>query len=116
MKIYSIDEARKIMKTSKNVVAELVRRKMLESLKLKSIKIPEYAIEEFFRKYKGMDLSDLDNIKEMRNLNAIKIEKVERINTLSSYERKRLEDKITKLEKELDIYKNKLEKIKLEVL
>lgn len=29
MKIYSIDEARKIMKTSKNVVAELVRRKML---------------------------------------------------------------------------------------
>lgn len=89
---------------------------MLISLKLKSLKIPEYAIEEFFRKYQFMDLSDLDNIKEMSNTNAIEIENVEIINPLSSYQRKRLEDKITKLEKELDIYKNKLEKIKLEVL
>lgn len=45
-----------------------------------------------------------------------KIENVEDINALSPYERKRLEGKILELEKELDIYKSKLEKIKLEVL
>ena len=39
-------------------------KKMLVALKLKSLKVPEYAIEEFFRKYQFMDLSDLDNVKE----------------------------------------------------
>lgn len=65
MKVYSVDEATKIMKTSQNVIYKLINKKMLIALKLKSLKIPEYAIEEFFRKYQFMDLSDLDNVKEM---------------------------------------------------
>lgn len=65
MKVYSVEEATKILKTSKNTIYALINKKMLVALKLKSLKIPEYAIEEFFRKYQFMDLSDLDNIKNM---------------------------------------------------
>ncbi|MDU5492518.1 MAG: helix-turn-helix domain-containing protein [Clostridium perfringens] len=65
MKIYSIEEVSKILKTNKQTVYALVNKKMLVALKLKSLKVPEYAIEEFFRKYQFMDLSDLDNVKEM---------------------------------------------------
>lgn len=65
MKVYSVEEATKILKTSKNTIYALINKKMLGALKLKSLKIPEYAIEEFFRKYQFMDLSDLDDIKNM---------------------------------------------------
>lgn len=65
MKIYSIEEVSKILKTNKQTVYALVNKKMLVALKLKSLKVPEYAIEELFRKYQFMDLSDLDNVKEM---------------------------------------------------
>lgn len=65
MKVYSVEEATKILKTSKNTIYDLINKKMLGALKLKSLKIPEYAIEEFFRKYQFMDLSNLDDIKNM---------------------------------------------------
>ncbi|MDU7068483.1 MAG: helix-turn-helix domain-containing protein [Clostridium perfringens] len=65
MKVYSVEETTKILKTSLDVVYKLIEKKMLVALKLKSLKVPEYAIEEFFRKYQFMDLSDLDNIKKM---------------------------------------------------
>ncbi|MCX0353228.1 helix-turn-helix domain-containing protein [Clostridium perfringens] len=65
MKVYSVEETTKILKTSFDVVYKLIEKKMLVALKLKSLKVPEYAIEEFFRKYQFMDLSDLDDIKNM---------------------------------------------------
>ncbi|EDS79217.1 DNA-binding protein [Clostridium perfringens] len=65
MKVYSVEETTKILKTSFDVVYKLIEKKMLVALKLKSLKVPEYAIEEFFRKYEFMDLSDLNNIKKM---------------------------------------------------
>ncbi|WP_317311281.1 helix-turn-helix domain-containing protein [Clostridium thermobutyricum] len=65
MNIYSVEETSKIMKTSKSVIYELINRKLLVALKLKSLRVPEYAIEEFFRKYEYMDLSNLDDIKKM---------------------------------------------------
>lgn len=65
MKVYSVEETTKILKTSFDVVYKLIEKKMLVALKLKSLKVPEYAIEEFFRKYEFMDLSDLNNIKNM---------------------------------------------------
>ncbi|MEG2342467.1 MAG: helix-turn-helix domain-containing protein [Bacilli bacterium] len=65
MKIYSVEETAKIIKTSKETVYKLINRKMLVALKLKSLKVPEYAIEEFFRRYQFMDLSDLEKITEM---------------------------------------------------
>lgn len=65
MIVYSVEETSKIMKTSKSVIYELINRKLLVALKLKSLRVPEYAIEEFFRKYEYMDLSNLDEIKKM---------------------------------------------------
>ncbi|MGL4572889.1 MAG: helix-turn-helix domain-containing protein [Clostridium sp.] len=65
MKIYSVEETAKIIKTSKEMVYKLISKKMLVALKLKSLKVPEYAIEEFFRNYQFMDLSDLESIKSM---------------------------------------------------
>ncbi|AMN31736.1 helix-turn-helix domain-containing protein [Clostridium perfringens] len=65
MKVYSVEEATKILKTNKNTVYALINKKMLGALKLKSLKVPEYAIEEFFRKYQFMDLSNLEEIKDM---------------------------------------------------
>ena len=65
MKVYSVEETAKILKTSKEIVYKLINKKMLVALKLKSLKVPEYAIEEFFRKYQFMDLSNLSDIKEM---------------------------------------------------
>lgn len=65
MVAYSVEEAAKMIKTSKSVIYELIDRKMLIAVKIKSLKVPEYAIEEFFRKYEFMDLSNLDDIKKM---------------------------------------------------
>ncbi|AQW25653.1 helix-turn-helix domain-containing protein [Clostridium perfringens] len=65
MKVYSVEETTKILKTNKNTVYALINKKMLGALKLKSLKVPEYAIEEFFRKYQFMDLSNLEDIKDM---------------------------------------------------
>ncbi|BDS16130.1 helix-turn-helix domain-containing protein [Clostridium perfringens] len=65
MKVYSVEETTKILKTNKNTVYALINKKMLVALKLKSLKVPEYAIEEFFRKYQFMDLSNLEDIKDM---------------------------------------------------
>ncbi|TAN66811.1 DNA-binding protein [Paraclostridium sordellii 8483] len=66
MEIYSVSEAAKKMKTSNQKIYELIDRKLLEALRLNSLRVPEYAIEDFFRKYKFKDLSDLDNIKELK--------------------------------------------------
>ncbi|HAT4219443.1 TPA: helix-turn-helix domain-containing protein [Clostridium perfringens] len=65
MKVYSVEETTKILKANKNTVYALINKKMLGALKLKSLKVPEYAIEEFFRKYQFMDLSNLEDIKDM---------------------------------------------------
>ena len=65
MKVYSVEETTKILKTNKNTVYALINKKMLVALKLKSLKVPEYAIEEFFRKSQFMDLSNLEDIKDM---------------------------------------------------
>ncbi|MEG0297217.1 MAG: transcription factor [Clostridium sp.] len=46
----------------------------------------------------------------------MKIEIIGNMNPLSPLERRRLENKIEKLEKELAIYKNKFENIKLQVI
>ncbi|MEG0668527.1 MAG: transcription factor [Clostridium sp.] len=46
----------------------------------------------------------------------MKIETIGNMNPLSPLERRRLENRINKLEKELEIYKNKFENIKLQVI
>ena len=43
----------------------LIKKGLLPGLKLGSLKIRKESLEEFTQKYEGMDMSDLDNIKEL---------------------------------------------------
>lgn len=63
--IYSVEETARILKTNTGLVYKLINKKMLKALKLKSLKVPEWAIEDFQRKYIGKNLEDLDNIVDL---------------------------------------------------
>lgn len=65
--IYTVKEASKILKTNTNYVYELIKRGIIPALKIGSFKIRQSAIENFLEKYEGKDLTDLSNIKELRN-------------------------------------------------
>lgn len=60
--LYTVKEAAKIMKVNVHKVYDLIHARLLPALKLGSIKIRKESLEEFLRKYDGMDLTDLDNI------------------------------------------------------
>ena len=44
----------------------LIRKGLLPALKLGSLKVRRASLESFISKYEGMDLSDLDNITELK--------------------------------------------------
>lgn len=64
--LYTVKETSKLLKTNINYVYELIRKGMLPALKLGSFKIRRSAILEFLEKYEGQDLTDLNNIIELR--------------------------------------------------
>jgi excisionase family DNA binding protein len=61
----SVSDVVKRLKTDKATVYELIKRGLLKALKLRSLKISNSEVNRFLRVYQGMDLSDLDNIKEL---------------------------------------------------
>ena len=61
----SVTDVVKRLKTDKATVYELIKRGLLRALKLRSLKISNSEVNRFLRVYQGMDLSDLDNIKEI---------------------------------------------------
>ncbi len=61
----SVSDAVKRLKTDKATVYELIKRGLLKALKIRSFKISNSEINRFVKVYQGMDLSDLDNIKEI---------------------------------------------------
>lgn len=61
----SVSDAVKRLKTDKATVYELIKRGLLKALKIRSLKISNSEINRFLTVYQGMDLSDLDNIKEI---------------------------------------------------
>lgn len=63
--LMSVTEAAKRLKTDKNFVYELVNRKLLNALKLRSLKVRNTEINRFLREFDGKDLSNLDNIKDI---------------------------------------------------
>lgn len=63
--VMSVADAVKRLKTDKATVYELIKRKLLLAMKMRSLKISNSEINRFLRVYRGMDLSDLDNIKEI---------------------------------------------------
>lgn len=61
----SVADAIKRLKTDKATVYELIKRGLLKAIKLRSLKISNSEINRFLMKYQGMDLTNLDNIKEL---------------------------------------------------
>ena len=66
-KCYSKDEK---LLYNVHLVYELINRKLLPALRLGSLKVRKSTLIDFVERYEGMDLSDLDNIKELQqNMN-----------------------------------------------
>lgn len=61
----SVSDVVKRLKTDKATVYELIKRGLLKALKLRSLKISNSEVNRFLKVYQGMDLSDLNNIKEI---------------------------------------------------
>ena len=72
--IYTVQEAAKILHSSPNYVYELIYRKYLPAIKLGSLKILKSSLEEFLISNEGNDLSDLDNIKKLDEMDKVTIE------------------------------------------
>ena len=63
--LYTVKEASATLGVSIHLVYDLINKGLLPALKLGSLKIRKETINEFTKKYEGMDLSDLDHIKEL---------------------------------------------------
>ena len=63
--LYNVRETAAVLGVNVNMVYGLIKRKFLPALKLGSLKVRKTVLIEFTEKYEGMDLSDLDNIKEI---------------------------------------------------
>ena len=63
--LYTVKEAAQLLGVNVHVIYNLIKKGLLPGLKLGSLKIRKEPLEEFTQKYEGMDMSDLDNIKEL---------------------------------------------------
>lgn len=64
--LYTVSETAKLIKTNPNYVYELIKQGLLPALKLGSLKIRRSTLLKFLAEYEGQDLTDLDNIKELK--------------------------------------------------
>lgn len=63
--LFTVDETSQILKTNKNLIYSLIKKGHLKALKLGSYKVRMQDIVEFLDKNLDMDLTDLDNIKQL---------------------------------------------------
>lgn len=64
--IYSVQEVAKILHSSPNYIYLLIEKGYLPAIKLKSVKILKKSLESFLKLNEGKDLSDLENIKDLK--------------------------------------------------
>lgn len=65
--LFTVKEVSEILKCNVDLVYKLKNKGLLPFMKLGSLKCRRQALEDFLERYEGYDLSDLDNIKELRN-------------------------------------------------
>lgn len=63
--LYTVPEVSKLIKTNTQYVYILIKLGLLPALKLGSLKVRRTSLLLFLEKFKGKDLSDLDNIKDL---------------------------------------------------
>ena len=64
--LYNVRETAAVLGVNVHLVYELINRKLLPALRLGSLKVRKSTLIDFVERYEGRDLSDLDNIKELR--------------------------------------------------
>lgn len=66
--LYNVKETACVLGVNVHLVYSLIAKGLLPALKLGSLKVRKSTIENFIAKYEGMDLSDLDNIIELKTI------------------------------------------------
>lgn len=64
--LYTIKEVSLLIKTNVNYVYSLIKKGFLPALNLGSLKVRRSSLLEFLKKYDGKDLSNLNNIKDLK--------------------------------------------------
>ena len=64
--LYTVREVAEILKTNMNYVYSLKRAGKLKFMKIGSLKCRKSTLEAFLEKYDGMDLTDPENIRDLR--------------------------------------------------
>lgn len=63
--LLSVDQVAKRLKVSKSYVYELIKTGHLAALKFKSLKVPDFALDEFISSAIGKDFTDLEKVKSL---------------------------------------------------
>lgn len=64
--IYTVSEISKILKVNKNKIYEYIHSGLLEAMKIGSYKVSHSALISFVEKYKGMDITNVHDIRPIR--------------------------------------------------
>ena len=64
--LYTVKEASVLLGVNVHLVYRLINTGMLPAMKLGNLKIRKATLEDFISKYEGMDLSNLENIIELK--------------------------------------------------
>lgn len=67
MELYTVIEASKKLKTSKDTVYKLLKVGLIKGMKLGHMKIPDFEIERFLKENLGKDLTNLEAIKDLES-------------------------------------------------
>lgn len=74
--LYTVEEVAKILKTNREYVYKLRNAGLLKFMKLGCYKCRKSTLEEFLKKYEGMDITDPFNIKELKQFEIVEKEAV----------------------------------------
>lgn len=66
--VYTVKEVAKLLHSSPNYIYDLINKGYLPAIKLGSVKVLKSSLESFLIQNEGKDLSDIDNIKSLSNL------------------------------------------------
>lgn len=65
VQLYTVKEISRIIHTNPSYVYGLIRKGFLPAMKLGSYKIREEALQKFLQQAEGMNLTDLNDVKEL---------------------------------------------------
>jgi excisionase family DNA binding protein len=64
--LYTVKETATLLKTNANYIYKLIEKGLLPALKLGSLKIRRSSLLKFLEDNEGKDLTDLDNIQDLK--------------------------------------------------